>query len=217
MNLEDVCKVVMPLGRINPGGVLLLGTCFLLNQDGIWATAAHVTESNDKDLVVITPRIESASEYQDTTDMSVKYMPVRISKIDPIHDTAILKADAVGKSNLVISSIDRVDVGNHVAIFGFPHADHGRMVLTYQYTEVGAKIMLDSGGIKTKHVVLNVQARPGQSGSPVIDTRNMQLVAILIGSYAPGGGGGISLGGVDPHTLHQTTHAISAEYLGGMI
>jgi hypothetical protein len=37
-------------------------------------------------------------------------------------------------------------------------------------------------------------------------------VALLIGSYAPGGGGMVSLGGVDPHTLHQTTHAISAEY-----
>lgn len=217
MEFEDVCKLVMPLGKIGAEGIKLIGTCFLLNQDGLWATAAHVTENDDRGLVVVLPRINKTSEYQDTTDPTVKTAPVKIFKIDPIHDTAILRADAQGHSNLVISTLDRVKVGDQMAIFGFPHADHGRMVLTYQPVEIGAKILLDSSGIKTKHVVLNVQTRPGQSGSPVINLRNMELVAILIGSYAPGGGGGISLGGVDPHTLHQTTHAVSAEYLGGMI
>jgi hypothetical protein len=36
---------------------------------------------------------------------------------------------------------------------------------------------------------------------------------MVVGSYAPNGGGGILLGDVDPATLHQTTHAISAEYV----
>lgn len=43
------------------------------------------------------------------------------------------------------------------------------------------------------------------------------LVAMIIGSYAPNSGGSISLGGVDPHTLHQTTHAVSAEYILQML
>ena len=90
------------------------------------------------------------------------------------------------------------------------------MVLTRQDTEIGARVLITSGGIKAKHLVLNVQARPGQSGSPIFRTFDGQLVGVLIGSYAPGGGGGISLGGVDPHTLHQTTHAVSSEYLSKM-
>jgi glycine cleavage system aminomethyltransferase T len=62
-------------------------------------------------------------------------------------------------------------------------------------------------------IILNVQARPGQSGSPVLLSDGRTIAAMIIGSYAPRAGGGISLGGVDPHTLHQTTHAISAEYI----
>lgn len=217
MEFEDVCKLVMPLGRVGPEGVKLLGTCFLLNKNGLWATTAHVTGNDDKGLAIILPRITQVSEYQDTTDTKVNMIPVTIFKIDPIHDTVVVKAEAQGSSTLAISSLDRVKVGDMVAIFGFPHADYGRMVLTYQLAEIGAKMLLDSSGIKTKHAVLNVQTRPGQSGSPVIHLSSMELVAILVGSYAPGGGGGISLGGVDPHTLHQTTHAISAEYLREMI
>jgi hypothetical protein len=85
--------------------------------------------------------------------------------------------------------------------------------LTEQRSSVGARIILGSQGIKTKHLVLNVQARPGQSGSPVFSDDGKLLVAMVIGSYAPGGGGGVIVGGIDPQTLHQTTHAISAEYI----
>ena len=90
-------------------------------------------------------------------------------------------------------------------------------MLTYERAEIGAKVLIDSNGIKSKHVVLNTQARPGQSGSPVLRLPDLMVIGLLIGSYAPGGGGGISLGGVDPQTLHQTTHAISAEYLTEML
>lgn len=40
---------------------------------------------------------------------------------------------------------------------------------------------------------------------------------MLIGSYAPQSSGSISLGGIDPQTLHQTTNAIPAEYINEMI
>ena len=71
--------------------------------------------------------------------------------------------------------------------------------------------------IKSKHIVLNIQTRPGQSGSPVFRESDSMLVAMIIGSYAPNSSGSISLGGVDPHTLHQTTHAVSAEYILQML
>lgn len=64
---------------------------------------------------------------------------------------------------------------------------------------------------------MNIQTRPGQSGSPVFRESDSMLVAMIIGSYAPNSSGSISLGGVDPHTLHQTTHAVSAEYILQML
>jgi S1-C subfamily serine protease len=147
---------------------------------------------------------------------SIQTFPVKIAASDPFHDLAVLKADIPQLTNLSISGADSAPVGTPISSFGFPHADHGRMVLTRQDTEIGARVLITSGGIKSKHFVLNTQARPGQSGSPIFRTADGQLVGVLIGSYAPGGGGGISLGGVDPHTLHQTTHAVSAEYLSKM-
>jgi S1-C subfamily serine protease len=145
--------------------------------------------------------------------MSVQSFPVQIVAVDPFHDLAVLKADVAAISNISIGGADQAPVGLGVASFGFPHADHGRMVLTQQDAEIGAKVLIASGEIKAKHIILNTQARPGQSGSPVFRKSDGLLVGVLVGSYAPGGGGGISLGGVDPHTLHQTTHAVSAEYL----
>lgn len=180
-------------------------------------TAAHVTNQDESNLVIVLPKIHSMSDYQDTSNTQVQFLAASIKAVDPFRDLCILQTQTPITSNIKVSTSDAVSTGENVALFGFPHADHGRMVLTHQVTEIGAKILIESGGIKSKHIVLNIQARPGQSGSPIFRLNDLSLVGVLIGSYAPGGGGGISLGGVDPHTLHQTTHAVSAEYLEDML
>ena len=216
MGFSVINKVVFPIGRITPTGVILLGTSFLLEKSGNFATAAHVVKSDDNNLVIITG-ISTTLDYQDTSNKQIQYIPAKISAIDPFRDICILVTETVANSNLKISGTDSVQTGEVVVTFGFPHADHGRMVLTQQRTEIGAKILIESNGIKSKHVILNIQARPGQSGSPIFRISDLSLIGILIGSYAPSGGGGISLGGIDPATLHQTTHVISAEYLKEML
>lgn len=113
---------------------------------------------------------------------------------------------------------DNIKVGGRVNIFGYPHSDHNRLVLTQQNTIIGAKTLVYSSKIKIKNIVLNIQSRPGQSGSPIIDENNSHsIIGMLIGSYAPQSSGSISLGGIDPQTLHQTTNAIPAEYINEMI
>ena len=210
-------NVVFPIGRIGPGGVDLLGTATMLPKAGRFATAAHVTEANDTNLVIVLKDLNSISDYQDTSDLHVKMLPVAIEAIDPVTDLCILKSGADAASNLQPESLDAVTTGDDVHVFGYPHADQGRVVLTYQHAKVGARILIANQGVKTKQIVLNTQSRPGQSGSPVVAGNPPRMVAVLIGSYAPGGGSGISLGGVDPLTLHQTTHAVSAHYLSEMM
>ena len=215
-NFSAVSGIVIAVGRLGTTGVQLAGTAFCLNKPGCFGTASHVAGTDDQGLVIAFKRVSSLHDFQDTADNSITVLPVKIAAIDPFHDLAVLKADVDLVSNIALGSAEQVSVGTAVASFGFPHADHGRMILTQQDAEIGARILISSGGIKAKHLVLNTQARPGQSGSPVYRKSDGLLVAVLVGSYAPGGGGGISLGGIDPHTLHQTTHAVSAEYLRSM-
>ncbi|WP_081615234.1 serine protease [Dietzia sp. UCD-THP] len=213
----DLSQVVYGVGRVGPEGVQLLGTCFAVAPTKV-ATAYHVVGADDRDLVMLAPKVNSLYEYQDTSDTSLVPIPLKLSAPDPIRDLAVLEAAGVQMSfNYSISGTDAVPPPSSIVTLGFPHANVGRFVLTQQHAHVGARVLIDNSGVKSKHIVLNTQAREGQSGGPVFDTGMSSLVAVLVGSFAPGGGGGISLGGVDPWTLHQTTHAVSAEYLQGML
>jgi len=217
MKIEGLDKVVYTIGRLTPNGTNLLGTCFLLNKAGLFATASHVTNNDNNNLVIFISGNTDLTTYQDTTNNQGQTVPATIFKVDPIRDICILKIENQALSNLQIGGTDDVKVSDNVGIVGFPHCVNGRNILTFQSTEVGAKVLIASSGIKSNHLVLNVQTRPGQSGSPIFRLSDSKLIGMIIGSYVPGGGGGISLGGVDPHTLHQTTHAVSSEYILKMI
>lgn len=217
MDISNIHSIVYALGRIKPDGITLLGTCFLINKRNTFVTATHVTGNDDNNLVLCLPKT-SVDGYQDTSDNSVKYVPVRIIKTDPIRDICLLQGNTNGVcSNIDIVGSDAVNPCDKLTIVGFPHCTQGRDVLTCQDSTVGAKILIDTKGIKSKHIVINIQSRDGQSGSPVFRNEDSKLVAIIIGSYVPMGRGGISIGGIDPQTLHQTTHAISAEYIINML
>jgi V8-like Glu-specific endopeptidase len=217
MNIQHLHQVIYTVGRITPDGVNLLGTCFVLNQNGLFATTAHVTNNDENNLVIVVSSTTDLKTYQDTSNTQVQMLYAKIKNIDPVRDIAILEVDQPINSNINIVGADHVNISDEIAVIGFPHCNLGRQVLTFQKTIVGAKILIETSGIKSKHLVLNIQTRPGQSGSPVLNSENTLLVGMIIGSYVPGQGGGISLGGVDPHTLHQTTHAVSAEYILNMI
>jgi V8-like Glu-specific endopeptidase len=211
-------NTVLPLARNTPTGLALLGSAFAIGERAI-CTTAHSISQSDEDLCLIVNVNENELGYQDTTSNQVQSVPVSMMECDPIRDIAILEIpEGNGFTfNYSLGSTDDTPAGSMVTSFGFPHADHGRMVRTLQTTAIGARILLGNSGIQSKHIVLNMQTRPGQSGSPIFCNRSNKLIAMLIGSYAPNGGGGISLGGIDPATLHQTTHAVSAEYIREML
>lgn len=215
--MDIFTQLVLTIGKLGPNGIQMLGTGFLVTKDGKIATTRHVVGDDDKNLVVLYPHINHINDYQDTTDLSCKPIHAVISEVDPFRDLVIIKADLSFTGSIPdIDSFDNTNIGDSVGIFGFPHCIEGRRVLTFQNAEVGAKILLDSNSIKSKYAVINTQARPGQSGSLIICPRTQKIVGILVGAFAPAGGG-ISLGGINPRELHQTTHCISAEYIKEMI
>ncbi len=208
---------VVTIGKITPQHVQMLGTGFFISSNKV-ATTRHVVGNQDEGIVILAPHINDINAYQDTSDNRCKPIQARIADIDPIKDLAILEVDGQLSGDLPeIGGFDEVNVSEEVGIFGFPHSVEGRRVLTFQKAEVGAKVLLDSNGIKSKHAVINTQSRPGQSGSLVFSPRLNKIVGILVGAYTPDGGEGISLGGINPRELHQTTHGISSEYLREML
>lgn len=217
MNIQTLHQKIYSVGRINPTGVQLLGTCFLLNNKGLFATASHVTNNDNTNLVIFITDNTNLTTYQDTANSSGKTISVSIYKVDPIRDICILQVNQNVFSDLEIGGSDDTNVGENVGIVGFPHCVNGRNVLTFQSTEIGAKVLIESSGIKSKHLILNIQTRPGQSGSPIFRLSDSCVIGMIIGSYVPNRGGSISIGGIDPETLHQTTHAVSTEYINKML
>lgn len=216
--MDFFTQLVLTIGKITPNGIELLGSGFLITNDGRVATTRHVVGDEDKNLVILYPHIDKIDTYQDTTDNKCNPIPVQITEADPFRDLVILQSPLQFHGKIPeIGSFDSTKIGDTVGIFGFPHCTEGRRVLTFQNAEIGAKILLESNSIKSKYAVINTQARPGQSGSLVFCPRTQKIVGILIGAFIPEGGRGISLGGISPRELHQTTHCISAEYLQSML
>lgn len=223
--MHGAMQLTTLIGRITTNGVVFLGTGFFVDSRRI-VTAAHVVGNDTNEIVIISPKTRNLDEYQDTSDNKHRCTHIRATDIDPIRDLMILelvapdlgwipqiwKPEAQATS---LVSLDDTSVGQELNIYGFPHCSDNRHVLTHQKSRLGAKVLLQASGIKSKHGILNFQSRPGQSGSPILN-ENDQVVALLVGTYVPSGGY-VAIGGINPASLNQTTHIISAEYIKAML
>ena len=198
------------------GAIRMLGTGFLISNDGKIVTARHVVGNETKDLVVLMPHVKNIDEYQDTTDTTCKSVPAVIEDINPVTDICILKTPLSFSGILPpLESLDNIKVGERIGMYGFPHCVMGRRVLTYREAEIGAKLLLESSGIKSKYATINIQTRPGQSGSIVFNMRTGAIIGLLIGAYAPSSG--VIIAGINPHELNQTSYCISANHIKEML
>ena len=211
-------QLVVSLARVEGGTGTLLGSCFPVTSNYL-ATAFHVVRGSDRNLVASLPAMSDVSEYQDTTVNHFNAHTVKIVAADPMRDLCLLELPKSWTASVPyqIGGTDMLQPGAEVNVYGYPHMEFGRRVITVQRSHVGAKVLLSNQGVKSKHIVVNAHLRPGQSGGPICDAKTGTLCAVSIGSYSPTSSATVVVGGVDPSTLHQTGHAVSAEYLKGMI
>ena len=213
-------NLVLMIGIKNANNdVQLLGSCFALPVNGLFVTCRHVIGDNTDNLVLTSSLTEGdINGYQDTANQHCNFIDVvSIESVNPLCDLVILKAISPNLNFAPLGTLDEVQVGDEVEVVGYPHCVHDWQmhVLTVQKTMVGAKILRESQGLKYKYAILNIQTRPGQSGSVVFCPRLQKVVGILVGGYAPASG--IIVGGINPHELNQTSFCLSAQYISEML
>lgn len=214
----DFTQITLVVGKYNKDTQLvdMLGTGFLISNDGKVITARHVIGNEYNNLCVLLPHIPNINVYQDVTDFSCRSTSAVVEDINPITDLCILKTGLIFNGTLPsLESLDNIYVGEKIGIFGFPHCVMGRRVLTYQETEIGAKMLLETSGVKSKYATINIQTRPGQSGSLVFNLKTGAIIGLLIGTYAPSSG--VIIAGINPHELNQTSYCISANHIKEML
>lgn len=217
--LDIMTQLVYTIGKKHDSYIEMLGTGFMVANGKYVVTARHVVGDADDNLVIILPSVRSFDEYQDTSINECSFANIRIKHSDPFRDLVLLEFPTPISSTPIptpsLGSTDNIHVGEEIYILGFPHCVEGRRVLTMQNALIGSKILLNSSGIKSKYCVINTQTRPGQSGSMIYSKSQNKIIGILIGAFSSNSG--ISLGGINPRELHQTTQCISAEYISKMI
>lgn len=112
------------VGRLKDNKVQTLGTSFVVGNK--FFTALHVINSDDKDLVIILPKILNINMYQDTTDLSCQTVRVKMASGDPIHDLCAL-TPVNGMFPPVdtweLGNLDDCNVGEELGLWGFPHCN----------------------------------------------------------------------------------------------
>jgi S1-C subfamily serine protease len=216
MSIEIFSQMTVVIAQLRPGGGVMLGTGFLA-ANGCIATTHHVIGNERENLVILSPPRLNSLAFQDLTLDQSDYAAAQVGEIDPFRDIAILRAALTWNGHPPpLGALDQVHVGTPVDIFGYPHCVLGRRAFTYQRAEIGAKVLLENNRIKSKHGVINVQARPGQSGSPVVEPATQRIIGMLIGAWVPGAPN-VLLGAINPEELHQTTHCVSADHIKDML
>lgn len=213
--MDFFTQLVYVIGRVTPSGVEMLGTGFLVSRDGVIATTHHVVGSSDANLVILAPHTNDLNAFQDLSDTSCRTIPVAIKEIDPIRDIALLKAEIRIDGQIPpLGSFDADSVGDEIGIFGFPHCVEGRRALTYQKrrSEPKSCSKLTASNRNMPSSTLN----PGPANPAVSFFSKNSISGVLVGAWVPGLGG-ISLGGINPKELHQTTHCVSVEYVKDML
>ncbi len=217
--LDYFTQLVYTIGRIEDGIIHMLGTGFLVDNGKYIVAPRHVVGDSDRGLCIIPPTLISFDEYQDTTINKALHQSVKIEKSDVFRDVVLLSIVNATIEGILptpfIGSTDDVLVGEDIYVIGFPHCVEGRRVLTLQKAMIGAKILIDNLGIKSKYCVINTQTRPGQSGSMIFSATKNKIVGILMGAFTANVG--ICVGGINPRELHQTTQCLSAEYIKKML
>lgn len=140
------------------------GTGFMISDDGVIATAAHVVEA-DGLIDVKFGRPDGSTSV---------FVPARVITSDHARDIALIQVDAKevpAHVRTAVLSSAAAQIGNPIAIYGFPESD----IVGLQMRRSSGTISslrdnpIDRNDRITKMLELEAKIEPGNSGSPVFN------------------------------------------------
>lgn len=150
------------------------GTGFMFSEKGYAITCAHV--------------INGASEIYvrvGTNENDVEQ--AKVISVDTCLDLAIIKTEQERKCCAILDIDREAELGEEIVILGFPFGakmsdDVSKMSVSFTRGYVSSKQVKD----EKKRTMLDIAAKAGNSGSPVISLETGGVVGVLSGSITGG-------------------------------
>lgn len=131
------------------------------------------------DLVVTNAHVVAGMKSPEISTNSNSTFSARAVVFDPEHDVAILKIDSPDRIPVPLADYEP-PVGEGVVALGFPeagpyHASPGKVTMVVNSQ---GESIYGAATSPQRHIVLDIQVRPGNSGGPVVD-RDGVVVGIV--------------------------------------
>ncbi len=199
-NLQEKIKKTKPsivaIGFTpNPQQITIIGSGFIVTEDGKIATAAHLfNQLNEKQIESLKANVMVGRQGDDLE--IYKWMPLVLDKdkINIKDDIAVLKLDLSQEKDIKLTKIDiddseKVEIGQETYFIGFPYAaqlmNSGFGVTLIVNKGIISNIKRD--GVDPKHprnwFIIDAISNPGNSGCPIIDMESNKVIGIMSISF----------------------------------
>jgi|GEM_PF-2693751 len=169
---EKIQSCIVYIENHSGDGNAYTGSGFIISPDGYVATCAHVIEDDEELYVKVIGKNKKKKAYK-----------AMVIKANPETDTAIIKIENVLKLPFVeLDDREEAELGEDIVIYGYPlggklNDDVFNLNISF------AKGNVSSNQIKNelKRTMLDISAKHGNSGSPIISCKTGKVIGILRG------------------------------------
>jgi len=148
-----------------------IGTGFLISPDGFILTNEHVTRD----------RAELVARLSDGQKLLAQVVKKVFKPEDQAKDLALLKIDAQNLPWAKLGNSDRLKVGDHVTVIGYPENLGCERLPTVTMGNINALNI--SQGVYKGLIQIDAQVKPGSSGSPVFSTDSKEVIGVIVGGF----------------------------------
>ncbi len=189
-NIKNIKKSIVAIGFTpNPQQITIIGSGFIVSEDGKIVTAAHLLKQLNEEQIKNLKANVLVKELEKELEM-YKWMPITLlaNKKDEKNDLAIFQLDKnenVKLNKVELGNSEKIEIGQEVYFIGFPYAaqlmNDGFGVTLIVNKGIISNIKRD--GIDPSHpknwFIVDAISNPGNSGCPLIDIESNKVIGVM--------------------------------------